>query len=186
MRINSLGIIAGILTALLPFTGYWWHFGIADFLVMNISPFKIDIVIAGERLVSPLLEWFCRGLTAIALLSGFFLFVGSLNVEKWWGVKLIRFGSLKILFLVISFLVSVLILPVFTTTVSERLDVPAGLQIPFHGVEDVVFEMEGVKISFKVFSILTQSFWLACITAIFGLASRIHLRWSARKVLDAS
>ncbi len=53
MRVNPVGIAAGILMLALPFLGAWYIFGVGELLLLKISPFNVNILVAGEQIESP-------------------------------------------------------------------------------------------------------------------------------------
>jgi hypothetical protein len=176
MKVNPFGIVAGILTVTLPSMGYWWSFRVGDALIFSFSPFDVSMVVMGERIVSPMIDWLCLAFTAIILISGFSLILGSLNMEKWWAQKLIRFGSTKVFWFVISLLLGVSFMALFMSKVAEIFNLPITFDLPFMGSKDFRYELDGMAVSFTTFSNFTQSFGIACITSLLGLASRFYIK----------
>lgn len=176
MKINPIALFAGILMLALPFLGAWWIFGVGELFVMKISPFNVNILVAGESVESPLLQGITNGVTLLVLITGVLVLLGSFFVDKWWGPKLIRFGSYRILFMVIGLAVIVgLVLPAIGGRLNQMLDLPINLSIPVQGEEIVHLQQEGISLAVGVHSNFTEIFFIACVIAALGVYSRIYL-----------
>jgi len=176
MKINPVGVIAGVLMLVLPFLGAWWIFSVGELLILKISPFSINMIVAGERIESPLFQGITRGVTLVILITGIFLIIGSFFADRWWGVKLIRFGSFKIFSLVISLaLLAAVILPLIGSRINQIVNLPVEFRIPVQGSEIISFQQEGISMTVGIYSNFTEVFFLACITAVIAIYSRIYL-----------
>jgi|Deesub1362B_J571_1020462.scaffolds.fasta_scaffold08022_3 hypothetical protein len=185
MKINPIGIVAGILILALPFLGAWWIFGVGEILILEISPFNVDVLVAGEEIKSPLFEGITRGLTLVILITGALLLMGSIFVDRWWGVKFIRFGSYRILNLVISLLiVSVIILPALGSKINPMTNLPVEFSIPIQGEEVIRFRQEGMSLSVGVQSKFTPVFFFAILTAILAVYSRVYMNKMLRRMKE--
>jgi hypothetical protein len=66
-RMNIPGVVAGVLTLILPFLGAWWSLTLGtDAMVVTTSPFEAKTIIFGNYIASPLFEWFCLEKTPLA------------------------------------------------------------------------------------------------------------------------
>jgi len=176
MKINPLGIIAGILMLALPFLGAWWIFGVGELFILKISPFNVNVLMAGEQVESPLFQGIARGITLVVLIIGILVILGSFFADRWWGVKLIRFGSFKVLNLVVSLaLVAAVILPVIGSRINQMVNLPVEFNIPVQGEQIISYQQQGMSLSVSIYSNFTEVFFLACITAGIAIYSRIYL-----------
>lgn len=187
MRINPVGIIAGVLMLILPFLGAWWIFGVGELFILRISPFNVNMIIAGEQVNSPLFDGITRGVTLVILITGILLILGSFFADRWWGVKLIRFGSFRILSLVISLaLLAAVILPLIGSRINQMVNLPVKFRIPVQGSEIISFQQEGISMSVGIYSNFTEVFFLACVTAVIAIYSRIYLNNMLKSMEDKS
>lgn len=147
----------------LPLLGAWWIFGVGELFVTEISPSNVNILMAGEQINSPLLQGITTGITLLVLITGALVLLGSFFVDKWWGPKLVRFGSYRILVKVIGLaVVAAGVLPAISSRLNELIDLPH-------------FQQEGMELTVGIYSNFTPIFLLACVIAVLGVYSRIYL-----------
>ncbi|MCK5108599.1 MAG: hypothetical protein KAR25_02825 [Methanosarcinales archaeon] len=112
--VNIPGVIAGVLTLILPFLGAWWVLTIGtDAIVINASPFEVRTIILGNDVASPLFEWFGLGLKLGVMYLGALLVAGSVfpaigQSEAIAGI-FIRFASRKLFWIVLIFVASLIV-----------------------------------------------------------------------------
>jgi len=175
-KINPIGIISGISILFLPLAGHWWVFGVGDLFILNISPFDVSILIAGDKISSPLFFWLTKVLTVIILISGISMIIGSVSLDKWYGPLLVKFSSLKVLRLVISTGVAmILVLPALGNNLNNYMDIPFDIDIPVQGESTITYKDENLYLKMNIFSEFTNSFFFACFVGLTGAASRLYL-----------
>lgn len=181
-KINPIGIVSGILTLILPFAGYWWVFGVGELFTLSISPFDINIIVAGDKIGSPIFFWLTKGLTVTILIAGVSMIIGSISPNEWYGPVLINFGSFKVIILVIGTAVSmVLLLPSLADNLNKVIDIPFELDIPVQGESIVTFDEGNLSLKMKIVSKLTASFFFALFVGLTGVAARIYHMKMKRK-----
>jgi len=110
-----------------------------------------------------MLYWLGFSLKLIVLLSGIFLILGSIT-ERWWSVHFVRFGSIKLFWIWVWTLISILILSYMP------LNLP--FQIPLNGVSTEVISVENVRITFQIQTTFTEAFWIAAFASMLGIYLR--------------
>lgn len=183
-EINWIGLATGILMLILPFMGVWWKVvvGTGAFKIA-ISPFKYEILLAGETLTSPLVSYFIIAAKLTLLGGGSLMIVGSLAGRRWWGRKLVGWGAMKatwmLIFLIAALSIGTLLmnkfLPSFLTGMFEEGG-SAQLELPYLiGTGHASIQpQEGVTISGPITASLTPSFWMAVVTAGMGVGTKIY------------
>jgi hypothetical protein len=180
-RINWPGIIAGILTIMLPFLGGWWVFRLGtEAMIMAVSPFAIDVSIFGETMiVSPLVWWLILGLKLGVVYLGVLLLTGSiLSISNRYATIadiFVRFSARKLLWLVVAFLAMLLIVSVIMNQLPGMLGLPLQLQVPYlMGTSSFSIGIESMQLTAPIFMGFTQAFALAVIAAALGIAAWIY------------
>ncbi len=171
-KTNILGLLTGILTLIVPFIGAWWELKIGEAFFLVLDPFNPEIVLLGEKISIPIIYWLGISLKILIFLSGGMIILGSIS-SKWWSEHLLRFGSAKLIWIVVGVVASVLIL---------NLGIP-GFELPFripiNGVSTEVLRpenFEDVKITFQIHSKLTKAFWFATTVSLLGVYVRFRSR----------
>ena len=175
--VNIPGVIAGVLTLILPFLGAWWILTIGtDAIVINASPFGVRTIILGNDVASPLFEWFCLGLKLGVMYLGALLVAGSVfpaigQSEEIAGI-FIRFASRKLFWIVLLFIASLI---VFITLANQSATIlPVQVHLPYLvGTETVSANMDNLSITIPISMKLTSAFGVAVVAAIIGIYSRI-------------
>jgi len=177
-RMNVPGIIAGLLTIALPFLGAWWHLTLGtDALVVSAAPFEVVTSIFGEKMTSPLFWWFCLGLKLGVIYVGAVLLAGSVLITSddhtAIAEELIRFGSTKLMYLVIMF-VAALLIAITLANQSSGL-VPFRINLPYLIGRDVISaSAEGARITIPIDMKLTGAFGVSVLAATLGIVARIY------------
>ncbi len=182
--VNIPGVIAGVLTLILPFLGAWWHLTIGtDAIVINAAPFEVRTIVLGNDIASPLFEWFCLGLKLVVMYLGVLLIVGSVlpamgRSEEIAGI-FIRFASRKLFWLVLIFVASLI---VFITLANQSATLlPVQVHLPYLiGTETVSVNMDNLSIAVPISMKLTSAFGVAVVAAIIGIYSRISWKVTGR------
>jgi len=196
-RLNFFGVLAGILTLLLPFLGPWWHFSIGTdggIFSIRASPFELQFqslilnkqISTAETTASffPLFWWLnlafklCYVYFGVALLAGSLLSLSEKHAES--AETLVRFSSLKLLWLVVAFVI-VLFITTFIVNSAPKLTggaISEDFSMPFVGVERLTmpFTMPygNFRISAPIDVGFTSIFAVAVIASALGIAARIY------------
>ena len=191
-RINWPGAIAGVLTIALPFMGTWWRLTLGmDAVIMEISPFGVDMSFFGEEAIStPLFWWLCLGLKLGVVYLGVLLLVGSIlsisDRRAAIAEQFVRFSARKLLWLVVAFVVLLLIvitlvnqLPgIFSSFIGDSFfQLQSDLPYYLSGEGTISGEAEGVgmgmgmgmHLTLPVFMKLTRAFAVAVLAVTLGI-----------------
>ena len=179
-RVNIPGVIAGVLTLILPFLGAWWSLTLGtDAIVVTTSPFEAKIFIFGSYVASPLFEWFCLGLKLGVGYLGALLIAGSIlpamNRNEDLARMFINFASRKLLWLVLIFVVALVIFVLLLNQTSSVL--PVRIDIPFPYLvwtKSLSADMENMGIVIPICAKFTYAFGVAVIASVSGAYSRIY------------
>jgi hypothetical protein len=175
--VNIPGVIAGVLTLILPFLGAWWILTIgADAIVINAAPFEVRTIILGNDVASPLFEWFCLGLKLVVMYLGVLLIAGSVFPAMGQSEEIarifIRFASRKLFWLVLIFVASIIVSIAIANQSATHL--PVHVHLPYLvGAETVNANMDNLSIATSISMKLTSAFGVAVVAAILGIYSRI-------------
>lgn len=183
---NWPGLAAGVLMLILPFMGAWWQAEVGDSVLrIALSPFYYEVMLAGQTLTSDLVGYFIIAAKLSVFVGGILMIVGSLTATKWWGRKLVRWGAMRVLWMLVA-LVAILIIGAFfmnrflpsliSGMVGNGGEGTIELALPYLvGTGSGTIQIEqAVTISAPVTESLTSSFWLAILTAILGVGARIY------------
>lgn len=179
-RVNIPGVVAGVLTLILPFLGAWWSLTLGtDAIVVTTSPFEAKIFIFGSYVASPLFEWFCLGLKLGVGYLGLLLIAGSIlpamNRNEDLARMFINFASRKLLWLVLIFVVALVIFVLLLNQTSSVL--PVRIDIPFPYLvwtKSLSADIENMGIVIPICAKFTYAFGVAVIAAVSGVYSRIY------------
>lgn len=182
--INWFGVVAGVLMLVLPFMGAWWHATVGtEAMELAISPFSYDANLLGQSLTSPLVGYMLLAAKLMILIGGALMLAGSLMPTKWWGKCLMRFGAMKVLWMVIGLIVMLVLGAVFVNNFLPSMisgSMEGGtvqLSVPYiTGTATSTIQMEGGTITAPITIGLTGVFWVAVLTAALGVAARIYHR----------
>ncbi len=179
-RMNIPGVVAGVLTLILPFLGAWWSLTLGtDAIVVTTSPFEAKTFIFGSYIASPLFEWFCLGLKLGVMYLGVLLIAGSIlpamNRNEDLARVFINFASRKLLWLVLIFVVALVLFVLLLNQTSSVL--PIRIDIPFPYLvwtKSLSADMGNMGIVIPICAKFTYAFGVAVIAAVSGVYSRIY------------
>jgi len=190
-RLNFFGILAGILTLLLPFSGAWWHLTIGtDGGIFSIlaSPFEFKFLIFNKQIstaeavqLSPLLWWLCLAFKlcyayfGAALLAGSLLSLSEKHAES--AETLVRFSSLKLLWLVVAFVVVLFIATFLLNSATQLMGgaISRNFSMPYIvGTGKFAMSSGNFLIYAPINVGFTSTFMVAIIASALGIASRIY------------
>jgi hypothetical protein len=157
-RVNIPGVVAGVLTLILPFLGAWWSLTLGtDAIVVTTSPFEAKIFIFGSYIASPLFEWFCLGLKLGVMYLGVLLIAGSIlpamNRNEDLAKVFINFASRK------------------SSVLPVRIDIPFPYLV---WTTPLSADMENMGIVIPICAKFTYAFGVAVIASASGAYSRIY------------
>jgi hypothetical protein len=178
-RINWIGVIAGILMIALPFAGPWWRVTVGTgALEAATSPFGVNITALGQPVESTLTRYICLGVSLLVIIAGLFLLLASLLPDRWWSKRLMRFGSTRVLWMVILFLVLITLMALVANKLLVGM-VPEleGFSVPYiSGSTTSTLHVNDVTVTLPITLSLAWPFAMAILTAILALAARIYHR----------
>jgi hypothetical protein len=182
-QINWLGVIAGIMMIVMPLTGAWWNLRIGTGAIdVATSPYDVRITALGQPMSSDLVTYTCLGVKISLVLAGIFLLLASLFVEKWWSKRLLKFGVMKVFWMVIGLVVMLLIMSIVVNKVLPNyVSELRGFSIPTisgSSTSTLTMGSGGTQtiISIPISMGLTGSFVFAIVAAVFGVLARIYHR----------
>ena len=185
-RVNLFGIIAGILMLALPFMGPWWRAtvgtGAAD---VALSPFDYDVSLLEQPITSTLIGYFLLAARLSVVIGGALMIAGSVGPKRWWGRRLVRFGAMRVFWMIIGLIAILLvgavfvnnILPSFLGGIVEE-EVAMQLNLPYvTGATTSSIQVgDTATITAPITASLTEIFWVAVLVAALGVAARIYHR----------
>lgn len=182
-RANWLGVVAGILMMVLAALGsaWWWIDVGGGAVTADVSPFKVSLTALGSSIDSPLITYLCLGARLWILIAGGLMLLGSLAPRRWWSGKLVKFGSTKLLWMIILLIVMVILMAVVANTfLSSQLP---GLELPYiSGSTAATFSVDDATATVPISMGLTTTFFLVIVLAGLALGARIYHRRLLRKL----
>jgi|Deesub1362A_J573_1020465.scaffolds.fasta_scaffold00568_6 hypothetical protein len=176
MKLNFPGILAAIATMILPFSGIWWQFRIGEAIIIAFSPFEAEIMVFGNGIIIPLVYWIMTSFKVLIILAGVFMLLASLQPDKWWSAHLMRFGSFKVLGLIVLFLVLILAMKYGSSILLEKSNFPVDFEFPLSGTTDIEIQNNGFTMKFQLSTSFEDVFGFAILTALLGVAAWVYQR----------
>ena len=176
MKLNYSGVLAAITTMALPFSGIWWQLRIGEAINVAFSPFEAEIVMFGNQIIIPVIQWITASFKVLIVLAGFLMLLASLWPDKWWSAHLMRFGSFKVLGLTVLFFLSILALKYGSSALLGQSGLPASFEIPVSGSTSVEVQNDGIVMRFQLSTSFGDGFWFAIMAALLGVTAHIHQR----------
>lgn len=182
--VNWIGLVAGVLMLIVPFRGAWWRAVVGTgALKMSFSPFYYEVVFAGQEITSQLVGFFILAAQLTVLVGGGLMIVGSLTATRWWGKRLVEWGSMKVVWMLVSIIVLVVLGALFANEFLPSLlssfggeETSTQFSLPYligSGQAEIVVDGK-VTINAPMTAELTSSFWLTVVAAIFGVGAKIY------------
>jgi MFS family permease len=187
-KMNLFGLIAGALMLALPFLGPWWSATVGTGAMdIALSPFDYNISLLGQPISSTLVGYFLLAAKLSVVIGGALMIAGSVGAERWWGRRLVRFGAMKVFWMVIGLILLLVLGAFFLNSLLPSLI--AGM-VPRSGGAVMQFNVpyvEGTTVSTiqigdaatvtaPITASLTWNFWVAILVAALGVAARIYHR----------
>ena len=188
-QLNWFGLATGIFMigfgALAP---AWWNVNLGgEAVTVEYSPFDISMTAFGVPMTSTLISFLCLGARVMITVAGGLMVLGSVLTQKWWSEKLVKFGSLKLLWMVVMLIIFAAVIPpvveMFAGQVTTGADTRLNLPI-LAGSSTVTAQMDNVTLSAPITMTLTNAFFFAVIASALGVVARIyHRRLKPKKLM---
>lgn len=182
---NWFGLVAGVLMLLLQFLGPWWRATVGTGAMdIALSPFDYSISLLGQPISSTLVGYFLLAAKLSVIIGGVLMIAGSVGAKRWWGRRLVRFGAMKVFWMVIGLIALLLLGAFFLESILPNLMsgmVEGGtmqFNVPYvEGVATSTIQMgDAATITAPITASLTEIFWVAILVAALGVAARIYHR----------
>ena len=182
--LNWFGLVAGVLMLVLPFLGPWWHAtvgtGVAE---VELSPFDYSMSLLRQPITSTLVGYFLLAAKLSVMIGGALMIAGSVGAQRWWSRRLVRFGAMKVFWMLIG-LILLLVLGAFflnalLPSLLARMAEGAAMQlnVPYiAGTTTSTIQIGAATASAPITASLTGVFWVAIVVAALGIAARIYHR----------
>ncbi len=194
--INWFGLVAGALMLIIPFLGPWWQATVGTgAMEVALSPFDYSISLLGQPISSTLVGYFLLAAKLSVIIGGLLMIVGSVGAKRWWGRRLVRFGAMKVFWMLIGLIV-LLVLGAFLLNsilpgmLSGMAGGAGGVTMQINAPYIIGSTMSTVQIgtmatiTAPITASLTWVFWFAVVVAALGFAARIyHRRFTVPKKL---
>jgi len=189
LSVNWFGLIAGIfMIAFGVLAPVWWRITLGgEAVVAELSPFNINMTALGAPMTSTLISFICLGARIAISIAGVLMILGSLFTRQWWSRKLVQFGSLKMLWMVVGIVVMGVLMGAVVPALASGMAGGAGAQIQMNiptlsGGGNLTVQMgEQATLSAPVTMALTGAFFAAIVASALGIAARVYHRRLTKK-----
>ncbi|MCK4405143.1 MAG: hypothetical protein KAV43_01375, partial [Hadesarchaea archaeon] len=107
---NWFGLVAGALMLLLPFLGPWWSATVGTGAMdLALSPFDYRISLLEQPITSTLVGYFLLAAKLSVMIGGALMIAGSVGAKRWWGRRLVRFGAMRVFWMIIGLIALLLV-----------------------------------------------------------------------------
>ena len=183
---NWFGLVAGVLMLVLPFLGPWWSASVGTGAMdLALSPFDYDISLLEQPISSTLVGYFLLAAKLSIIIGGALMIVGSVGPKRWWGRRLVRFGAMRVFWMLIGLIALLLLGAFFMNSILPSLlggmggeEVAMQLNVPYvTGTTTSTIQMgDAATVTAPITASLTGIFWVAVLAAALGVAARIYHR----------
>ncbi len=181
---NWFGLVAGALMLLLPFLGPWWSATVGTGAIdLAMSPFDYRISLLEQPITSTLIGYFLLAAKLSVMIGGALMIAGSVGPKRWWGRRLVRFGAMRVFWMIIGLIALLLVGALFMNSILPSL--MSGMleggsmqvNVPYvEGATTSTIQVDAVTITAPITASLTEIFWVAVLVAALGVAARIYHR----------
>ncbi|MFQ6129627.1 MAG: hypothetical protein ACE5OT_02310 [Candidatus Hadarchaeaceae archaeon] len=187
--INWFGLVAGALMLSLPFLGPWWSAAVGTgAMELALSPFDYRISLLEQPITSTLIGYFLLAAKLSVIISGALMIAGSVGASRWWGRRLVRFGAMRVFWMIIGLIVLLLVGALFMNSILPSLisgTVEGGsiqVNVPYvEGATTSTIQVgDAATVTAPITASLTGIFWVAVVVAVLGVAARIYHRRFAK------
>ncbi len=181
---NWFGLVAGALMLLLPFLGPWWSATVGNGAMdLALSPFDYRISLLEQPITSTLIGYFLLAAKLSVMIGGALMIAGSVGPKRWWGRRLVRFGAMRVFWMIIGLIALLLVGALFMNSILPSLMsgmLEGGsmqINVPYvEGATTSTIQVDAVTITAPITASLTEIFWVAVLVAALGVAARIYHR----------
>lgn len=183
--VNWFGLVAGVLMIILPFLGPWWSATVGTGAMdLELSPFDYRISLLEQPISSTLVGYFLFAAKLSVIIGGALMIAGSVGARQWWGRRLVRFGAMKVFWMVIGLIALLLVGAFFMNSILPNLisGMVEGGAIQFNvpyitGATASTIQMgDAITVTAPITASLTEIFWVAVLVAALGVVARIYHR----------
>ena len=181
---NWFGLVAGALMLLLPFLGPWWSATVGTGAMdLALSPFDYRISLLEQPITSTLIGYFLLAAKLSVMIGGALMIAGSVGAKRWWGRRLVRFGAMRVFWMIIGLIALLLVGAFFLNSILPSLMsgmVEGGsmqVNVPYvKGATTSTIQVDAATVTAPITASLTDIFWVAVLVAVLGVAARIYHR----------
>jgi len=181
---NWFGLVAGALMLLLPFLGPWWSATVGNGAMdLALSPFDYRISLLEQPITSTLIGYFLLAAKLSVMIGGALMIAGSVGPKRWWGRRLVRFGAMRVFWMIVGLIALLLVGALFMNSILPSLMsgmLEGGsmqINVPYvEGATTSTIQVDAVTITAPITASLTEIFWVAVLVAALGVAARIYHR----------
>lgn len=181
---NWFGLVAGALMLLLPFLGPWWSATVGNGAMdLALSPFDYRVSLLEQPITSTLIGYFLLAAKLSVMIGGALMIAGSVGPKRWWGRRLVRFGAMRVFWMIIGLIALLLVGALFMNSILPSLMsgmLEGGsmqINVPYvEGATTSTIQVDAVTITAPITASLTEIFWVAVLVAALGVAARIYHR----------
>jgi len=181
---NWFGLVAGALMLLLPFLGPWWSATVGTGAMdLALSPFDYRISLLEQPITSTLIGYFLLAAKLSVMIGGALMIAGSVGPKRWWGRRLVRFGAMRVFWMIVGLIALLLVGALFMNSILPSLMsgmLEGGsmqINVPYvEGATTSTIQVDAVTITAPITASLTEIFWVAVLVAALGVAARIYHR----------
>jgi len=181
---NWFGLVAGALMLLVPFLGPWWSATVGTGAMdLALSPFDYRISLLEQPITSTLIGYFLLAAKLSVMIGGALMIAGSVGPKRWWGRRLVRFGAMRVFWMIVGLIALLLVGALFMNSILPGLMsgmLEGGsmqINVPYvEGATTSTIQVDAVTITAPITASLTEIFWGAVLGAVLGVAARIYHR----------
>lgn len=182
--INWFGLVAGVLMLVLPFLGSWWSVTIGNGAMdIALSPFDYRVSLLEQPITSTLIGYFLLAAKLSVMIGGAIMIAGSVGAKRWWGRRLVRFGAMRVFWMIIGLigllLVGAFLMNSFLPGLMSGMFEGGSMQInvPYvEGATTSTIQVDAATVTAPITASLTGIFWVAVLVAALGVVARIYHR----------
>ena len=181
---NWFGLVAGALMLVLPFLGPWWSAAVGNGAMdLALSPFEYRVSLLEQPITSTLIGYFLLAAKLSVMIGGALMIAGSVGPKRWWGRRLVRFGAMRVFWMVIGLIGLLLVGALFMNSILP--DLMSGMvdggsmqvNVPYvEGATTSTIQVDAATVTAPITASLTEIFWVAVLVAALGVVARIYHR----------
>ena len=190
LQMNWFGLVAGALMLVLPFLGPWWSATVGNGAMdLALSPFDYRISLLEQPITSTLVGYFLLAAKLSVMIGGALMIAGSVEARRWWGRRLVRFGVMRVFWMVIGLIALLLVGAFFLNSILPSLlggmveeEMAMQFNVPYvEGATTSTIQIgDTATVTAPITASLTGIFWVAVVVAALGVVARIYHRRFAK------